>query len=825
MEYPFKDLQRLDEATARTGYYKDWTHIDADTFHQISELVTFIREKGYGADTREAIAQALERVYHDAAQSGNANMEVSMARKHFKDLATRLEAGDASVTASLTDLNNSLKNIDVKWINKNLGKLDQTFMTEEFLQQMAGNTPINAVPADGAITTPKIAEKAVTADRTNFLSSKVLSNNYFDSTKIIKGKMVGGYFTDSDAPAYFKSDKIYDYDGGEWTIYPVRAYRIFDELGEGVELENTNSNSEERTITVPAGGYFEFSGATGNVSVTQVNKGDTRLPYDVYRETQDFPTLNFTDNQVENISNRIIVGAENAEFIESGTNLFDPTKIEKDKFISGRYTISDLPGYFKSERFEFDVETKVVIYGARTYRIFDANGEPSHVQTGSNLGQVVITVPAGGAFDFSGSLSNLGVTQVNRGEVLLPYEEYTNDLTIPNLVLTEKQASQTTGNSSVLKLNKLDNDLYDIVFTNGNNVLRINVSLKARDNEVFNFIRTYLNGESIHSTGDDITPIRTITTVGANHGYTADVVGDAFPENMKNGQLYPSVKDVTNSIKEIDGEVIVKESYEILDLDSLLLWKAINPTLDYVQHLDDIESVAKVITTYTFYGFGKCRIDTTLIFLKETPIRNIGFMQSDKLASDAIRYVSGVDYPDVDFGSGVNLATYTDNVKINASHLVNENEPPLFYSDTKNNISFTMGYIPEQDVSNDKRLLQTETFWDFRGTGKSYPIALDSTSSPVQAGSVFQVSGFRNYNITDEEMAIFEVVESGEFYYIYIHSPSAHGVVNRALDIPTGKKIEEVINNGIDLLADTTGAGGITFSTQEKSYAIFKIAK
>ena len=159
MEYPFKDLQPLDETTARTGYYKDWTHIDVDTFHQISELVKFIREKGYGADTREAIAQALERVYHDAAKSGNANMEVSMARKHFKDLASRLDASD-----------DDLRNIDVNWINKNLGKLDQSFMSEEFLQQMAGNTPINAVPADDSVTKPKIVNKAVAKHKTDFIS-------------------------------------------------------------------------------------------------------------------------------------------------------------------------------------------------------------------------------------------------------------------------------------------------------------------------------------------------------------------------------------------------------------------------------------------------------------------------------------------------------------------------------------------------------------------------------------------------------------------------------------------------------------------------------
>lgn len=99
MEYPFKDLQPLNEATERTGYYRDWSHIDADTFHQISELVTFIREKGYGADTREAIAQALERVYHDALISGNANMEVSMARGGFGTLGERLnyDLGDENI--------------------------------------------------------------------------------------------------------------------------------------------------------------------------------------------------------------------------------------------------------------------------------------------------------------------------------------------------------------------------------------------------------------------------------------------------------------------------------------------------------------------------------------------------------------------------------------------------------------------------------------------------------------------------------------------------------------------------------------------------------
>ena len=183
MEYPFKDLMPLDEATARDGYYKDWTHIDADTFHQISELVKFIREKGYGSDTREAIAQALERVYYDAMKSGNADMELSMARKHFRDLAARLDAGD-------TDM----RNISVDWINKDLGKLDQTFMTEEFLQQMAGNAPINAVPADNSITPAK----------TTFFDDEV---NLFNMETAKTGFFSAGGIENAN-PDYYVSDYI-----------------------------------------------------------------------------------------------------------------------------------------------------------------------------------------------------------------------------------------------------------------------------------------------------------------------------------------------------------------------------------------------------------------------------------------------------------------------------------------------------------------------------------------------------------------------------------------------------------------------------------------
>ena len=86
--------------------------------------------------------------------------------------------------------------IKVSQIDKNAGKLDQTYMSDAFLQQIAGNTPINAIPADNSITNNKIANHSITEGKifkrrgnllhgnsieVNFkeLKVKVLSTNIF----------------------------------------------------------------------------------------------------------------------------------------------------------------------------------------------------------------------------------------------------------------------------------------------------------------------------------------------------------------------------------------------------------------------------------------------------------------------------------------------------------------------------------------------------------------------------------------------------------------------------------------------------------------------
>ena len=82
----------------------------------------------------------------------------------------------------------SLGNLSVNMVNKNLGKLDQTFMTDEFLQQIAGNTPIHSVPAYNSITNSRLTNHAVTQNTTTFAKKgKNLFSGYYENIQVSGG--------------------------------------------------------------------------------------------------------------------------------------------------------------------------------------------------------------------------------------------------------------------------------------------------------------------------------------------------------------------------------------------------------------------------------------------------------------------------------------------------------------------------------------------------------------------------------------------------------------------------------------------------------------
>ena len=91
MAYDFNSLtKQADEANNRDKFYTDFSDVDPNKLHQISELTEWMRTKAKGSDVREVIAQLFERTWVEAIKEGNANLEVAQARANYGTLGSRL---------------------------------------------------------------------------------------------------------------------------------------------------------------------------------------------------------------------------------------------------------------------------------------------------------------------------------------------------------------------------------------------------------------------------------------------------------------------------------------------------------------------------------------------------------------------------------------------------------------------------------------------------------------------------------------------------------------------------------------------------------------
>ena len=180
----------------------------------IQNYLNQIKTAVFGKDVRQSIHDAIKQCYDDASvDHDNANMEVKLARGTHETLNDRITENEKNqenlssqldTNANKIDEINNLKmdknttNISVTQINKNLGKFDQTYMTDEFLQQIAGESSLNQIAADNSLTTQKFVDDAVTFDKRSkngikvyWLNQTPLNFNTVDGILENKGDVLG----------------------------------------------------------------------------------------------------------------------------------------------------------------------------------------------------------------------------------------------------------------------------------------------------------------------------------------------------------------------------------------------------------------------------------------------------------------------------------------------------------------------------------------------------------------------------------------------------------------------------------------------------------
>lgn len=262
----------------------------------------------------------------------------------------------------------------------------------------------------------------------------------------------------------------------------------------------------------------------GNISVNDIdlNKGkinQTMVADELLQQIAGNASVNATPADNSITTNKLVRGAitpEKTSFIVTGKNIFNKDKALIGKLLNNNNTMVDSPTYDVSQEFVLAKGEQITVSKLRNYNFINSatNEVTADTTTRTNF---TFTAPANGIFKFTFLHVDLENTQVEYGTVATEYEPYYKKLA--DDISTSTLSVDNSVNYNVIKTG----DSYNLKTVLNGKELEIRMYKKGSKNDSFNFDRTLYDGNIVHGTSDDITPVRTFATVGANHGYTCIV--------------------------------------------------------------------------------------------------------------------------------------------------------------------------------------------------------------------------------------------------------------------------------------------------------------
>ena len=344
-----------------------------------------------------------------------------------QNVATKLAEKEATFAPRLLSLESELAekinkgNVSVTDINKNLGKIDQTYISEELLQQIAGTTSINSTVAPLSTTSIKLADKAVSANKTNFFK---VSTNLINEKTITKDKSIKA-----------STGEVIDNAGGNSVtdfipIQPNTAYTSYRAVRKAFYTDDRTfilSNTADGTWTTPANAYYvRIVATTSYFGLTaQLNAGSTLLPFEKYYEYIPFSTVGEFIVKNSDIENNAIE-EDKTIFFETSTNLFNKNFIEIGVNITPTGDIIQNNQYHLSDYFIIKPDVKYTVTQIQRIAYFDEN--KNFIRAHEFIAyDTVDTTPNTSPSHAKYARVNvyryrLDTAQINEGETLLPYD-------------------------------------------------------------------------------------------------------------------------------------------------------------------------------------------------------------------------------------------------------------------------------------------------------------------------------------------------------------------------------------------------------------------
>ena len=847
----------------------------------------------HGSDTRNII---------------NRNIDVTNELgKRFQDLVAKGQLTPTQYATLIESINGLIKKgqLSVDDIDINKGRIGLRHLEAEVKAAMSGDTPILSEVADGAITTPKIYNGAVTPETTSFIE---VGKNKFNKDAVSTGGYLGehnGEFYSHES--YVTSPFIPIKKGETFTINNASKIITYD-TGR-VFVSGVGQSAVKYTGTSSRDGFIRFSVDTRYIDYkdVQFELGSKVTTFEPYRYVlnQSVAVLNalITTLSENSVKNETIddgaVSYDKTDFIIKSKNLFNPDGIYPNKIV-GTSGLVDSPAYHASPKIYLKSGQTITINKIRNFVFFDNNDNFIDRTTDESMNYTYKATQDGYAW-FTIYVDDLYSTQVEYGSKSTSFEPYA--IKLREDIQVGKQSVQRS--KFILSKN---GEQFDIKSTLGGKEINVRSSRNGSKNGGFNFDRTLYDNTLIHSTGDDITPVRTFNTVGANHGYTSIVdlpntnkvtadLGSVWTDGAnefvllrivdsrllfsmpyvegangvtvpvvnptanlthvrnatntqtiaitgsRNSQLYPSTGSVVSQYK-ADGnlitedgdynadEIVVVDSYDILDYKSIVEWAKNNVGKDYANSRNSIDGVLRMSNTYTYYEPGKCLTTHSMYALKTVQMGRTGVLQSVALqhpTSAVYRYVHNVDTVNgINFKSPINLADYNTTCYVLREHLIDNTKPVDRYVDyigsgSNKLIAFSMGHVIDKTNSkqSDRMANVPGVLWDFRSTKKSYPTVLENKI--LQVGDYYSFQGYRDYYIPKSSALNSNVSSDKSADYIYIDVQSSGSFKALKDESLIGKELELIDSRNFTLLSDVADSQGIAYRTSgSNAYGVIK---
>lgn len=278
----------------------------------------------------------------------------------------------------------------------------------------------------GIYQATSIAEKSVAPTKTTFFK---MSSNLFDPSTVLQNTLLySGVGTTVTVNGYITSDYIDVSSLTDVTIAYARGYSFYSATK--TFISGQDAFRKAWTITVPSGVAFIricWDVVDKPLAQQQLNAGATLLAFEPFRRFigNEFLDQGFSTSRIPERS----LSAEQMQFLSRGSNLFNPSTVQRGKFLYDNGFVASDSNFVLSDFIDVSGVARITVKDVWHYCFYNSSKTWISGVVASQKQSLTIEVPPTAVFiriswGYGGDENNIVNQQVNTGANLLVFEPY-----------------------------------------------------------------------------------------------------------------------------------------------------------------------------------------------------------------------------------------------------------------------------------------------------------------------------------------------------------------------------------------------------------------